>query len=183
MEIATKKPSKDSIKAIYILVSNGYGHLAELLTSAQKIQFRDRMAGFINTTDRNVLLLALATLACISHALEDNDASAPTSSEHNRQARGNKDFFHGKKAIKLLQLTMNIAIDLASKEPSDCEDIMEKLKLATVIVTAVGDEVKSSLPSSKDTLNTAKLLEKVQRPGLSKGILEEVCGNEEYFIQ
>lgn len=174
VEVATRKPSQDSIKAIYTLVSNGYDHMADLLTPAQKIQLRDRMAGFINTTDRSILLLALATLACIGHVLEGNDETRLLTSGDNRQTRGNKDFFHGKKAMKLLQLATNIAIDLASKESTDCENTMEELKLATVIVTAVGDGVKDSLPFSTDALNTAKLLEKAQRPGLNEGVLKEV---------
>lgn len=174
IEIATKKPSQDSIKAIYTLVSNGYDHLAELLTPAQKIQFRDRMAGFINTADRSILLLALATLACIGNFLEGNDVATSIVSEDHRQTRGNKDFFHGKKAMKLLQLVTNLAIDLASKDSNEYDDIVEELRLATVIVAAVGDEVKDALPSSKDILNTAKLLEKAQRPGLDERVLKEV---------
>lgn len=174
VEVATRKPSHDSIKAIYTLVSNGYDHMAELLTPAQKIQLRDRMAGFINTADRGILLLALATLACIGHVLEDNDETSLIVSVDNRQTRGNKDFFHGKKAIKLLQLVTNIAIDLASKESIDCENTMEELRLASVIVTAVGDGVKDSLSSDKHSLNTVKLLEKAQRPGLNEGVLKEV---------
>lgn len=153
--------------------------MAELLIPAQKIQLRDRMAGFINTADRSILLLALATLARIGHVLEGNDETA---SGDNRQTRGNKDFFHGKKAIKLLQLVTNIAIDLASKESADCENVMEELKLATVIVTAVGDAVKDSLLSSKDSLNIAKLLEKAQRPGLNEGVLKEVRVNSRVCI-
>lgn len=162
------------MKAIYTLVSNGYDHMAELLTPAQKTQLRDRMAGFINTADRSILLLALATLACIGHVLEGDDETSLIVSVDNRQTRGNKDFFHGKKAIKLLQLATNIAIDLASKESIDCENTMEELRLASVIVAAVGDGVKDSLSSDKHSLNTAKLLEKAQRPGLNEGVLKEV---------
>lgn len=119
-------------------------------------------------------MFPLATLACIGHVLEGDDETTPLASGDNHRTRGNKDFFHGKKAMKLLQLATNIAIDLASKESTDCENIMEELRLATVIVTAVGDGVKDSLPSSKNLLNTAKLLEKARRPGLSEGVLKEV---------
>lgn len=182
VEVATRKPSHESIRAIYTLVSNGYDHMAELLTPAQKIQLRDRMAGFINTADRSILLLALATLARIGHVLEDNDETSSLVSMDNRQTRGNKDFFHGKKAIKLLQLATNIAIDLASKESTDCENTIEELRLASVIVTAVGDGAKDSLPSNKDSLNTTKLLEKVQRPGMNEGVLKEVRVNSGFCM-
>lgn len=182
IEVATRKPNHKSIRAIYTLVSNGYDHMAELLTPAQKIQLRDRMAGFINTADRSILLLALATLARIGHVLEDNDETSSLVSVDNRQTRGNKDFFHGKKALKLLQLATNIAIDLASKESTDCENTIEELKLASVIVTAVGDGVKDSLPSNKDLLNTTKLLEKAQRPGLNEGVLKEVRVNSGFCM-
>lgn len=182
VEVATRKPSHESIRAIYTLVSNGYDHMAELLTPAQKIQLRDRMAGFINTADRSILLLSLATLARIGHVLEDNDETSSLVSVDNHQARGNKDFFHGKKALKLLQLATNIAIDLASKESTDCENTIEELKLASVIVTAVGDGVKDSLPSNKDSLNTTKLLEKAQRPGLNEGVLKEVRVNNGFCM-
>lgn len=135
------------------------------------------MAGFMNTADRGVLLLALATLACISNVLEGKGGTGD-----NRHAGGNKDFFHGKKATKLLQLVTNLAIDLASKESNDCENIVEELRLATIVVAAVGDEIKESLSSGKDTLNTAKLLEKTQRPGLSKDVLKEVRLNRELYV-
>lgn len=79
-----------------------------------------------------------------------------------------------KKAIKLLQLTTNIVIDLASKDSGDCEDILEELRLATVIVSTVGNEVKESLATCNDTLNTPKLLEKFRRPGMSEVVLGEL---------
>lgn len=177
VDVATKRRCAESIRAIHTLVSSGYGYLAELLTPAQKLQLRERMAGFLSIQDNSVLLLSLATLACIGTVLDSTDPGGPgeasKSDDASRQKGGTKEFFTGKKAPKVLQLVTNIVIDIASRETCDLDVCVDEIRLATAIVSAVGDRAKDSL-ATNDTVNTAKLIEKIQRPGLGKKVLGEV---------
>jgi hypothetical protein len=135
------------------------------------------MAAFLSIQDNVILLLSLATLACIGTVLDSADSGgacgATKSDECGGQRGGMREFFSGKKAIKVLQLVTNIVIDIASREACDLDVCVDEIRLATTIVSAVGDKAKDSLVAN-DTVNTTKLIEKIQRAGLDKKALREV---------
>jgi len=172
VELGTKNPCAESIGNIYSLVSNGYGYLAELLTPAQKSLLTERLSGFLTTSDNAVLLLALATMSCIGVVLDGVGGSTANRGEETRQKGGTKDFFSGRKAVKVMNLVTNIVIDVASRDSGDLEYCIEQIRLATAIASNMTEKVKESLVDN--TLNIKKLMEKIQRPGLEKRALREV---------
>jgi hypothetical protein len=91
-----------------------------------------------------------------------------------QQKLGTVEFFHGKKASKVLGLVSNIVIDLASRETVDWKMSIELIRMATVIVGTIGDSVKEQWPSSKDSANTQRLLEKATKPGMNNRVVLEV---------
>ncbi|CUS13079.1 unnamed protein product [Tuber aestivum] len=172
VEVATKNPCTESIKDVYILVSNGHGYLAELLTPSQKSLLTDRLSGFLTTSDNAVLLLALTTMSCIGPVLDGmGSGNAANKGEETRQKGGTKDFFSGRKAVKVMNLVTNIVIDVASRDSGDLEYCLEQIRLATVIASNMTEKVKESLVDN--TLNIKKLVEKIQRPGLERRALRE----------
>lgn len=147
---------------------NGYSYLAELLSSNQRHSFHRQMAKFLTIQDNTIVILSLATLACM---IPDDKNLSQT--PEGRQKTGTIEFFHGKRATKVLGLVMSIVIDLASREAAEWRRCVELIDMATVIVGAVADALKAAW-AEKEHINFQKLLEKASRPDLDRRVLTEV---------
>ncbi|KAA8912842.1 hypothetical protein FN846DRAFT_931736 [Sphaerosporella brunnea] len=157
LDRATKSPSISTIRPLYVLVANGYKHLTHQMSESQSHSFTKRMAGFLAEkvsadTDVNTFLTyCLATLAHMHLASRGKTAAIG-------------EIFQGKKAPMVLTLVINIVNVLASHETGvvDWQEKVKIIKMATVIATAVSDQVKANGASSSDAASLARLLEKAK---------------------
>ncbi|KAF8249710.1 hypothetical protein K440DRAFT_621176 [Wilcoxina mikolae CBS 423.85] len=157
LDKATKIPDIDTVRPLYVLVANGYEHLALLMTESQSYTFAKRMAGFLTekkTSDTNVFLIyCLSTLAHM-HLASSNGESKPGD-----RRRAIAEIFQGKKAPTVLNLVINIVIYFTSSETQIGWQIIQ---MATVIANAISDSVRVNGASSADAANLRILLEKAK---------------------
>ena len=157
LDKATKAPSITTIRPLYVLVANGYRHLALQMSESQSHSFAKRMAGFLaEKGSANVnwfLMYCLATLAHM-HLASNTDEG---------KSRAIGEIFQGKKAPTVLGLAINVVNLLASPETKiDWQEKVRVVKMATVVVNAVSDTVKANGATSADTASLRRLLEKTK---------------------
>jgi predicted nucleic acid-binding Zn-ribbon protein len=159
LDRATKSPSISTIRPLYVLVANGYKHLTLQMSENQSHGFAKRMTGFLAEkcsadTDVNTFLTyCLATLAHMHLATEIKSGKTTAIGE----------FFQGKKAPMVLTLVINIVNVLASPETRrDWQEKIGLIRMATIIASAVSDQVKANGASSSDAASLVRLLEKAR---------------------
>jgi len=162
LDKATKVPTINTVRPLYVLVANGYRHLALQMTESQNYNFAKRMTGLLmekGDSDRNIFLsCCLATLAHMHLA----------SSNHSESKPGDKrkpiaDIFQGRKGLTVLNLVINIVNHFASSETQiDWQEKVQIIRMATVIANAISDSVKANGASNTDTTNLRRLLEKTK---------------------
>ena len=168
LERATKAPSISTIRPLYILVANGYKSLTLRMSESQKHNFTKRMAGFLTekpNADMNVFLTyCLTTLAHMHLALSSGSDDKSSAQESNKQKPfAIADIFQGKKAPTVLNLVINIVNHFASMETNnDGRESIRIIRMASIIVSAVSDSVKTSDASAADAVNVKRLLEKAK---------------------
>jgi len=154
LDRATQAPSIDTIRPLYVLVANGYSHLALQMSENQNFNFAKLMAGLlVDKGNANVNWFLVYCLATLAHMHLACDAKV--------RLWAIRELFRGKKGASVLGLIINIVCVLASPDNQvDWREKVQVVRMATVAANAVSNTVKSTSASNSNAATLKRILEK-----------------------
>lgn len=165
---ATENTTLENMRPLYIMASNGYGYIGELMSPDRRRQLSKQINRLIKKVAGQLELTAMA-LATLAHL-----AMVPG----NVDAEGGDDdvveMFSGKKGPTLLGLITNIVISWIDDEKMKDEEAAENIAMVIPIANVASNNTNPELLKTLLDTGVKRLLEKCAGKEMQPGVLSEV---------
>lgn len=165
---ATESTTLETMRPLYIMASNGYSYIGELMSGDRRRHLSKQIGRFVKKAGGPVELTAMA-LATMAHI-----ASMPGSGLIEGEGSDPNDLFAGKKAPMILALITNIVISWTEDDMSRYDETAENIRMVIPVASVATDSAKEELIQSQQELGMKRLLEKCTSKVLHPDVLSEV---------
>jgi hypothetical protein len=166
---ATESTTLETMRPLYIMASNGYSYIGELMSGDRRRHLGKQIGRFVKKAGGPVELTAMA-LATMAH-IASMPGSGPVDGEGNTDPT---DLFAGRKAPMILALITNIVISWTEDDQSKYDETAENIRMVIPVAHVATDSAKSELIKSPQELGVKRLLEKCTSRDLHPDVLSEV---------